>query len=74
VLHVEGLGGSAPAAGGDGGAVNLPESIVNSALRYRAQGPLIDSLLRELGIPGAASGKIADGPMTTETQPRDAGA
>ncbi|MFN8725180.1 MAG: flotillin family protein [Rhodospirillales bacterium] len=74
VLHVEGLGGSAPAAGSDGGTANLPESIVNSALRYRAQGPLIDSLLRELGIPGAASGKIADGPMTTETQPRDTSA
>lgn len=60
VLHVEGLGGSPSSAGsGEAGAgANLPESIVNSALRYRAQAPLVDSLLRELGIPGAATGKV----------------
>jgi len=65
VLHVEGLGGAPAAVSGvDGGGANLPESIVNSALRYRAQAPLIDSLLRELGVPGAASGNVVDGPMT----------
>ncbi|MFM7347711.1 MAG: flotillin family protein [Tagaea sp.] len=60
ILHVDGLGGgSTPAApDGAGGGANLPESIVNSALRYRAQAPLVDSLLRELGIPGAASGQV----------------
>jgi uncharacterized membrane protein YqiK len=63
ILHVDGLGGSAPASdglagGGSGG--NLPDAVVNSALRYRAQAPLIDSLLRELGIQGAAPGQLAD--------------
>ena len=60
ILHVEGLGGGGSQASGvEGGTgANLPESIVNSALRYRAQAPLIDSLLRELGIPGAASGQV----------------
>jgi uncharacterized membrane protein YqiK len=62
VLHVEGLGGGGgagvPASGDGSGGANLPESIVNSALRYRAQAPLVDSLLRELGIPGAAAGRV----------------
>jgi uncharacterized membrane protein YqiK len=59
ILHVDGLGGGSTPAAGDGSAgANLPESIVNSALRYRAQAPLVDSLLRELGIPGAASGQV----------------
>ncbi|MCM0022042.1 MAG: hypothetical protein NBV67_18795 [Tagaea sp.] len=59
ILHVDGLGGGTTPAATDGaGGGNLPESIVNSALRYRAQAPLIDSLLRELGIPGAASGNV----------------
>ena len=58
VLHVDGLGGGAPVAGDGSGGANLPDAIVNSALRYRAQAPLVDSLLRELGIPGAAAGRV----------------
>ena len=51
ILNVNGLGGAPSAAGADG-AVGLPEQVVNSALRYRAQAPLIDTLLREVGIEG----------------------
>ncbi len=41
--------------GGDGGA-NLADSVVNSALRYRAQMPFIDNLLNEIGMsPGEIS-------------------
>lgn len=51
ILNVNGLGGSAqPAADA---AAGLPEQVVNSALRYRAQAPLIDTLLREIGIDSA---------------------
>ena len=32
------------------------DQVVNSALRYRAQAPLIDELLREIGIDSGKSG------------------
>jgi uncharacterized membrane protein YqiK len=52
ILHVDGLGGSG--GGGDGlnGNGNFADGIVNSALRFRAQAPLVDQLLREIGIEG----------------------
>jgi len=57
ILQVDGLWGSAPHGEGNGdGRPNVAEGIVNSALRYRAQAPLIDSLLRELGIEGGDFG------------------
>jgi uncharacterized membrane protein YqiK len=49
ILDVNGLGRQGSMAAGDGGA-GLPEQVVNSALRYRAQAPLIDSLLKEIGL------------------------
>ena len=60
IVHVDGLTGRAPAAhGGDGGGNgvsvtdgNLADQAVNAALRYRAQAPLLDSLLKEVGIEG----------------------
>jgi uncharacterized membrane protein YqiK len=58
ILHVEGLGGS---GGGDvnGGGANFSDSVVNSALRFRAQAPLVDQLLREIGVQGGEIGQIA---------------
>jgi hypothetical protein len=34
--------------------------VVNSALRYRAQAPLIDSLLKEIGLTGGDVGKLGN--------------
>ncbi|MDM0015005.1 flotillin domain-containing protein [Variovorax sp. J22P168] len=53
ILHVDGLGGSSGDGGrnGDGGG-NFADGLVNSALRFRAQAPLVDQLLREIGIEG----------------------
>lgn len=50
IVNVSGLAGaaSAPAEVGAG----LPEQVVNSALRFRAQAPLIDGLLKEVGLDG----------------------
>src|SRR5205807_2639973 len=45
ILHVDGLGGGGGGAQPNGG--NFADSVVNSALRFRAQAPLIDQLLRE---------------------------
>jgi uncharacterized membrane protein YqiK len=60
ILQVDGLGGSAPAAAGDEGRGNFSDSIVNSALRYRAQAPLVDTLLKEIGLSGGDVSKLAD--------------
>ena len=53
ILHVDGLGGSS-GGGGDhlNGGGNFADGVVNSALRFRAQAPLVDQLLREIGIEG----------------------
>jgi uncharacterized membrane protein YqiK len=39
-----------PSADGAGRAANLAESVVNSALRYRAQAPFVETLLHEIGL------------------------
>jgi uncharacterized membrane protein YqiK len=62
VLHVEGLGGGGRGNGGgfDGGG-SFADSVVNSALRYRAQAPLVDQLLREIGIEGGDIQRLVGG-------------
>jgi uncharacterized membrane protein YqiK len=56
ILQVNGLGGVAGSTGssesGEQTQVALSDQVVNSALRYRSQAPLIDSLMNELGIKG----------------------
>lgn len=51
IFQVEGLGnnGAAHGVANESGG-NLADQVVNSALRYRAQGPLVDSLLKEIGL------------------------
>jgi len=63
ILHVEGLGGGGGGGGGSGDAngANFSDSVVNSALRFRAQAPLVDQLLREIGVQGGEIGQIAQG-------------
>jgi uncharacterized membrane protein YqiK len=64
ILHVDGLGGGGGggnrADSGDVGG-GLADSVVNSALRFRTQAPLIDQLLREIGIQGGDVGRVAQG-------------
>lgn len=57
ILQVNGLGGiGGSSIQGEGysdqGQIALSDQVVNSALRYRTQAPLIDSLMNELGIQG----------------------
>ena len=66
ILQVDGLGGggngnSGGAFGSSGGEASLADSVVNSALRFRAQAPLVDQLLREIGVDGGDLGKVARG-------------
>ena len=54
IFQIDGLHGGAQ--GTDGGTAatsgNLADQVVNSALRYRAQAPLVESLLNEVGLKG----------------------
>jgi uncharacterized membrane protein YqiK len=61
ILHVDGLGGGGGGGAGPAGEApaNFSDSVVNSALRYRAQAPLVDSLLREIGLQGGDIGQVA---------------
>jgi uncharacterized membrane protein YqiK len=58
IVQIEGLngGGGHGGNGGDSstapGNGNLADQVVSSALRYRAQAPLIESLMKEVGISG----------------------
>lgn len=60
IFNVEGLNPGAPGWGGaENGAesavhknASLADQLVNSALRYRGQAPLIDAILKEIGING----------------------
>ena len=63
ILHVDGLGGGGGGNRVDSGDVGggLADSVVNSALRFRAQAPLIDQLLREIGVQGGDVGRVAQG-------------
>lgn len=52
IYQVDGLS-SGQGQGGDGASsTGLADQMVNSALRYRAQSPLVDALLGEIGIKG----------------------
>jgi uncharacterized membrane protein YqiK len=54
ILHVDGLGGGA------GGKRNVTDEVIDSALRYRVQAPMIDSLMKEIGIEGGSMGRMTD--------------
>ncbi|MCL6251769.1 SPFH domain-containing protein [Altererythrobacter sp. KTW20L] len=74
-----GAGGSASAGGGSGNAStgNLANDAVSAALAYRAQAPVLDGLMKELGLDGSSLGGLAAGgataaqPMAAETAEPD---
>lgn len=55
ILHVDGLGGV-----GAGGNRNVTDEVIDSALRYRVQAPMIDNLMKEIGIEGGSLGRMTD--------------
>ncbi len=62
ILQVDGLGGSGGSAhNGDASGGSFSDSVVNSALRFRAQAPLVDQLLREIGIEGGDIQRLVGG-------------
>jgi hypothetical protein len=54
ILHVDGLAGS----GGGSSSRTPTDEVIESALRYRVQAPLIDEVLKEIGIEGGSLAKM----------------
>ena len=54
ILHIDG------ANGGGGDKRNVTDEVIDSALRYRVQAPMIDSLMKEIGIEGGSLGRMTD--------------
>jgi uncharacterized membrane protein YqiK len=61
IMHVDGLGGSSGGGGDGANGGTFSDGVVNSALRFRAQAPLVDQLLREIGIEGGDIQRLVGG-------------
>ena len=59
ILHVDGInpGGN---GGESGGNRSVTDEVIDSALRYRVQAPMIDSLLKDVGFEGGSVGRLSD--------------
>jgi uncharacterized membrane protein YqiK len=55
ILQVDGLSGS---GGGRGDGRSPTDEVIDSALRYRVQAPLIDQVLKEIGIEGGSLSRL----------------
>jgi uncharacterized membrane protein YqiK len=53
IFHLDGMGGGASGR-------NVTDEVIDSALRYRVQAPVIDSLMREIGIEGGSLGRMTE--------------
>ncbi len=54
ILHVDGL------TGGGGGHRSPTDEVIESALRYRVQAPLIDEMLKEIGVENPNVSRMGD--------------
>ncbi|WP_271439809.1 flotillin family protein [Pontixanthobacter luteolus] len=72
IVQVDGLtqngGGKSAAAGSGtgGGSGNLASDAVSAALSYRAQAPVLDGLMKELGLDGSSLNGLVKGPAEGE--------
>lgn len=76
IIQVDGIGGGSGSATTEGGASaptndgNLANSAVAAALRYRAQAPVIDGLMKELGFDGSTLDSLVAGAARNDGKPR----
>ena len=68
IVQVDGLtqrsgapGSTSNGSGAGGGSGNLANDAVAAALAYRAQAPVLDGLMKELGLDGSSLGKLVEG-------------
>ncbi|WP_413226742.1 flotillin family protein [Croceibacterium atlanticum] len=65
IVQVDGLTQKTGAPGatiGNGGSGNLASDAVAAALAYRAQAPVLDGLMKELGLDGSSLSSLVSGP------------
>jgi hypothetical protein len=55
ILQVDGLNGG---GGGASGGRSATDEVIDSALRYRVQAPLIDSILADIGVEGGSLARM----------------
>ena len=73
IVQVEGLSGNGSSGGaslgvpGGAGEGNLASSAVAAALRYRAQAPIVDGLMKELGFDGSTMENLVAGAGASST-------
>jgi uncharacterized membrane protein YqiK len=75
IVQVDGLTGMGAAndgamgvVNGGSGGENLANSAVSAALRYRAQAPVLDGLMRELGFDGSSLDSLIGGAVAIENK------
>ncbi len=78
IVQVDGLtngGGKAGSSSvGGGGTGNLASDAVSAALAYRAQAPVLDGLMKELGLDGSTLSGLVKGPAEAEIARENEGA
>ena len=67
-----GSNGAGAGAGAGGGSGNLANDALSAALAYRAQAPVLDGLMKELGLDGSSLGKLAQGAAQLEGAEKEA--
>ncbi|QZD86934.1 flotillin family protein [Qipengyuania psychrotolerans] len=76
IVQVDGLtqnggrGAGSGAASAGGGSGNLATDAVSAALAYRAQAPVLDGLMKELGLDGSSLGGLVKEPALEGSSPR----
>ncbi len=68
IVQVDGLTGGGVGSGSttQGGTGNLAQDAVSAALAYRAQAPVLDGLMKELGLDGSTLTGLVKGPAEAE--------
>jgi len=72
IVQVDGLtqkGGTSASSASVGGSGNLANDAVSAALAYRAQAPVIDGLMKELGLDGASLANLVQGAAQVPVAP-----
>lgn len=77
IVQVDGITARGPSQVGNGGVSNgsgnLAHDAVTAALAYRAQAPVIDGLMKELGLSGASLESLVEGVAAIKVQADPAG-
>jgi uncharacterized membrane protein YqiK len=80
IVQVDGLtnggsgGGGNGSRSGGGGSGNLANDAVSAALAYRAQAPMLDGLMKELGLDGSSLGTLVQAAAQDMSPPKNKGA